>query len=171
MLNKKEILPATKDSGKWAGIPEISGYIYVSVFGDGSNGQASFVYYYVPEGTDLSTVKKLLVDNNLTQQAVSNLEKLFPTKQEQTSEEGQKVSSTKQEQPSEGGQEINSTKQEQTSEVGQGTSSTKQVTEKTKTTANTKKTLPTTGEVASLLSLVGLVGLSAVVLAQPFRKK
>ncbi|HFH9839164.1 TPA: hypothetical protein ACGONB_000727 [Streptococcus suis] len=156
LLNKKEILPATKDSGKWAGIPEISGYIYVSVFGDGSNGQASFVYYYVPEGTDLSTVKKLLNENNLNQQAVSNLDTLFPTKQEQALKEGQGVSLTKQEQPS---------------EEGQRTSSTKPKTEKAKTTTNTKKTLPTTGEVASLLSLVGLAGLSALVLAKPFRKK
>ncbi|HEL2737559.1 TPA: hypothetical protein UDO34_000326 [Streptococcus suis] len=156
LLNKKEILPATKDSGKWAGIPEISGFIYVSVFGDGSNGQASFVYYYVPEGTDLSTVKKLLVENNLTQQAVSNLDKLFPTKQEQPSAEGQGTSSTK---------------QEQLSEEGKGTSSTKQAAEKPQTTTKSKKTLPTTGEVASLLSLVGLVGLSAVVLAHPSRKK
>ncbi|HEL9630889.1 TPA: LPXTG cell wall anchor domain-containing protein, partial [Streptococcus suis] len=156
LLNKKEILPATKDSGKWAGIPEISGYIYVSVFGDGSAGQASFVYYYVPEGTDLTTVKKLLNENNLNQQAVSNLDTLFPTKQEQASKEGQGISSTEQEQPS---------------EEGQRTSSTKPKTEKAKTTTNIQKTLPTTGEVASLLSLVGLVGLSALVLAKPFRKK
>ncbi|HFU4117300.1 TPA: VWA domain-containing protein [Streptococcus suis] len=78
LLDSKLIFTTTVGSEPDAA-SEITGYICVAYVGDRS-GENSFVYYYVPEGTDLATVKKLLEDNNLEGYAVSGLDKLFPVK-------------------------------------------------------------------------------------------
>ncbi|MGQ7336617.1 LPXTG cell wall anchor domain-containing protein [Streptococcus suis] len=63
----------------WNGAPHIPGYIHVALYGEGVMGTSVSICYYVPEGTDLATVRRLIDEKRLGNFVVKNLDSLFPT--------------------------------------------------------------------------------------------
>ncbi|HFI0301395.1 TPA: LPXTG cell wall anchor domain-containing protein [Streptococcus suis] len=63
----------------WSEAPQIPGYIHVALYGEGLMGRSVSICYYVPEGIDLATVRRLIDEKRLGNFVVKNLDSLFPT--------------------------------------------------------------------------------------------
>lgn len=72
----------------WNGAPQIPGYIHVALYGEGAMGRSVSICYYVPEGTDLATVRRLIDEKRLGNFVVKNLDSLFPSEVTPAGNEG-----------------------------------------------------------------------------------
>lgn len=79
LLDGSIIRPNEINPKDWSGAPQIPGYIHVALYGEGLMGRSVSICYYVPEGTDLATVRRLIDENRLGNFVVKNLDSLFPT--------------------------------------------------------------------------------------------
>lgn len=79
LVDSSHIKPTELNPKDWNGAPQIPGYIHVALYGDGAMGRSVGICYYVPEGTDLATVRRLIDEKGLGNFVVKNLDSLFPT--------------------------------------------------------------------------------------------
>ncbi|HEM5299382.1 TPA: LPXTG cell wall anchor domain-containing protein [Streptococcus suis] len=78
----------------WNGAPQIPGYIHVALYGEGMMGRSVGICYYVPEGTDLATVRRLIDEKGLGNFVVKNLDSLFLTEVAPVGNESSQSSNT-----------------------------------------------------------------------------
>ncbi|HFU4217224.1 TPA: LPXTG cell wall anchor domain-containing protein [Streptococcus suis] len=79
LVDGSHIKPTELNPKDWNGAPHIPGYIHVALYGEGLMGRSVSICYYVPEGTDLATVRRLILERKLENFVVQNLDSLFPT--------------------------------------------------------------------------------------------
>ncbi|MCK3942045.1 LPXTG cell wall anchor domain-containing protein [Streptococcus suis] len=79
LVDGSHIKPTELNPKDWNGAPQIPGYIHVALYGEGAMGRSVSICYYVPEGTDLATVRRLIDEKRLGNFVVKNLDTLFPT--------------------------------------------------------------------------------------------
>ncbi|HFI0424908.1 TPA: LPXTG cell wall anchor domain-containing protein [Streptococcus suis] len=79
LVDGSHIKPTELNPKDWNGAPHIPGYIHVALYGEGLMGRSVSICYYVPEGTDLATVRRLIDEKGLGNFVVKNLDSLFPT--------------------------------------------------------------------------------------------
>ncbi|HEL2737556.1 TPA: LPXTG cell wall anchor domain-containing protein [Streptococcus suis] len=79
LVDGSHIKPTELNPKDWNGAPQIPGYIHVALYGEGLMGRSVSICYYVPEGTDLATVRRLIDEKGLGNFVVKNLDSLFST--------------------------------------------------------------------------------------------
>ncbi|WP_105124494.1 LPXTG cell wall anchor domain-containing protein [Streptococcus suis] len=88
LVDGSHIKPTELNPKDWNGAPHIPGYIHVALYGEGAMGTSVSICYYVPEGTDLATVRRLIDEKRLGNFVVKNLDSLFPSEVTPAGNEG-----------------------------------------------------------------------------------
>ncbi|HEM5490277.1 TPA: LPXTG cell wall anchor domain-containing protein [Streptococcus suis] len=94
LVDGSHIKPTELNPKDWNGAPQIPGYIHVALYGEGSMGISVSICYYVPEGTDLATVRRLIDEKRLGNFVVKNLDSLFLTEVAPVGNESSQSSNT-----------------------------------------------------------------------------
>ncbi|NQN68429.1 LPXTG cell wall anchor domain-containing protein [Streptococcus suis] len=94
LVDGSHIKPTELNPKDWNGAPQIPGYIHVALYGEGVMGRSVSICYYVPEGTDLATVRRLIDEKRLGNFVVKNLDSLFLTEVAPVGNESSQSSNT-----------------------------------------------------------------------------